>query len=208
MSTNGYDFELVWLTSGDRGTPHAAACQAANPGLRTHVWTAAETGLDGWRNCDRNLRDFWQAEAAEVETDRVLFCEWDVAISCDPREKFPAREWRGGMEGARIMQAVRDGHAWPAFREANRLPAVLRPYLVGVVPSAVLMLSRGALAEVADVRWDGLFSADILSEIRLGTLVRSRGYSVTENPRLGSVGTGPVRADGEGVFHPVKGVVE
>lgn len=201
-----YDFEAVIMTSGSRGTPHMGALMASNPGLVIHVHTGAETGEDGWRNYDRNIRAWWLENLRFARRPRVLFLEWDVLVTLDLRTLFPLGSKRRGMEGAGLRTPVRDARSFGPFKEIDRLPREMQPFAIGIVPLAVAMLSREALDAVAEPEWDELFAADIFSEMRLPTVVRVSGFPVVGSARMPMVTTGPVTVpDGAvGIFHAVK----
>lgn len=201
------DFHCVIMTSGDRGTPHLAALQASNPALTIGSLVAPETGEDGWRNCDRNIRTWWRENGAAVTTRRVLFLEYDVLVNCDLTEAFPPTDHPPGIEGVSVQQQVRDGRSWLPFRELDRLPESMRSKACGLAPLAVVMLSRNALEDLCDPRLDEVFAADIFSELRLGSVVRHLGYLAAANPRLAQVDCKPIANPGNapGIWHAVKG---
>lgn len=201
------NFATVILTTEGRGTPHLAALQAHNPGVLPYVYEGPETGEQGWRNCDRLVRDFWVEMGAEVDEDAVLFLEWDVAVLAALDDIFQRRP--GGRIGcvcAMRKSPVVDRRSWPVFGEMDRLPEWIQRTAVGMVPSAVLMASREALDAVADEQFDDVFAADILSELRLGSCMRAAGYEVVVEPNLRHVGTIPLvlPTSAAGIFHPVK----
>lgn len=211
MSPQIYNFEVVWMTSGTRGTPHHAALLASNPGLATQVWTAAETGLDGWRNCDRNIRGFWKAERgtrnAEDLPERVLFLEWDALVTCDLRTVFPAGRKTNGIEGANLKMPVADGRSFKPFEEVAKFPRPMQAYAAGLAPLAVVIISAAALDALADPAFDEFYAADIFSEIRLPTILRWGGFEIRRNAALTQVGVTPISHPGfktPGVYHPVK----
>lgn len=206
MSLEPYDFEVVWLTSGGRGTPHAAALQAANPDVISHVWSEPETGVEGWRNCDRNVREFWLACGDQVQADRVLFLEYDVFVNVDLRTLIPPEKRRVGLVGARLMTPVRDGRTFPPFGEVERLPREMRGLAIGIVPFAVALLTRAALDALAQPQHDALFKADIFCELRFPTMVRVSGFAVEGCPLWPAVTTTPRRTapTAPGLYHPVK----
>lgn len=200
MTLLPYDFDVVWMTCGTRGTPHAATLKQFNPSVICHVNVSTETGLDGWRNCDRNIRDWWTENSGKTSASGILFLEWDVHVNCDLRTIFPKVHF--GIEGPHM----RKGHFSPLAREFDKLPAEMQSSVILMAPTAVLLLSRAALDDVTDPKYDELFASDILSEIRLATVVSTAGFTCVENTGLKQVkcfkkpffGTGP------GVFHPVK----
>jgi hypothetical protein len=203
-----YDFECVILTTPAMGTPWLDELREHNPGLVIHVHEAADPAdemerMEGWRNCDRNVREWWRGNREKVQAGRVLFLEWDVFVSCDLEEHVPVGN---GLHCARVKMPVKD-RGWSGFREVPKLPRELRGYAIGCEPSAVLMASSDVLDELLDEEWDDVFSDDILSEIRLGTVVRFAGYSVAGFPGWAeTVWMTPQRVkDGfSGVLHPVK----
>ena len=202
-----YDFELVWMTSGTRGTPHAEALAESNPWLVWHVFTAPETGVDGWRNCDRNIRDWWRARGGTVTAERVLFLEWDVLVTCDLRSIFPAARNYPGIEGASRKMPVADGRSFKPFEEADKFPRPMQSYACGIAPLAVVMISAEALDAVCSPAFDETFAADIFSEIRLPTIIRWCGHEAWGNAALVQVGCGPIAAGqitGPGIYHAVK----
>ncbi|RYD38759.1 MAG: hypothetical protein EOP87_00905 [Verrucomicrobiaceae bacterium] len=201
-----YDFEVVWLSSGGYGFPHADALWASNPDLAATQQTCPHTGEDGWRNCDRNIRAWWKAHRNTVEVDRVLFLEWDVLVTQDLRVAFPARRRMPGMEGASLRTPVRAGRWWQCFGEIPRLPEEMQPYAVGIAPLAVAMMSRDALDVICGEAYDDVFSRDIVSELRLPSVVRYAGFEVEGNSRLVNVTCGPSTQPGDrpGIHHPVK----
>jgi len=208
MNPNAYDFEVVWMTSGTRGTPHAGALARSNPGLICHTWTAPETGMDGWRNCDRNIREWWRANGPACGASRILFLEYDVLVTCDLLELFPVADGCNGFQGAALKLPVRDGRSFRPFEETDRLPGPMRGSACGIAPLAVAMLTVDALDAVADPAFDSLFAADIFSELRLATLVSWCGYSCEGHAGLAQVTCGPVPHPGEsqpGIYHAVKG---
>ena len=207
---SNYPFEIVILTTPAQGTPHLDALRAANPEAVIHIHPAADPATpeereNAWRNCDRNIRAWWLQARGTVAAKAVIFLEWDVFANVDLRPLLPPDLAGVGIVGARLKSPVRDARSFP-FHEAARLPAEVAAVAVGIVPSAVLWISRAALDAVADARWDACFEADILSELRLGSVIRASGYGVAGNLAWRGVGTTPLRlpSGAVGVFHPVK----
>jgi len=205
-----YDFECVMLTTAATGTPHLAALKRANPGLVIHVCETQDAPsedlrLDAWRNCDRNLREWWKTHRNAVATERVIFLEYDVFCNVDLRDVVPGKSPISGMVGAALKTPVRDAGWWP-FREAAALPKPMQAFAVGMAPFAVLVVDRPALDAVADAAWDGLFEADVFCELRMPSLLRFLGFSVRGNRAWTAVGTTPQTAGKgfEGIMHPVK----
>lgn len=209
MDAPAYDFEVVWMTSGDHGVPHAEAIDLSNPNLSKWVHDSGDhsLGSDGWRNCDRSIREFWKGAREHVHAKRVLFLEWDALVTIDLRTIFPAGALRyPGIEGVGVKSLVRDGRSWGPMKEANRLPAEMRLAACGIAPLAVLMISSEALGAIIDPKFDPLFEADIFCELRLPSLLKWLGFAISDNPALSNVKPGPILYPTEpGIFHAVKG---
>jgi hypothetical protein len=200
-------FETVILSSPGRPTIHAEALRMANPEMVCHQWESQlPPGTEAWRNCDRNIRDFWAARRRGVVADSVLFLEWDVYANIDLRLLFTHHTT--AMLGAALKSPVTDRRTFLQFRELDRLPGWMRQTAIGLLPSAVLLMPRALLdALVDDPRCAETFDRDIISEIRLGSMARALGFQVGAVAGMAStVHTQPFTpAPGaRGIFHPVK----
>lgn len=198
------------MTCADVGTPHAAALAAANPHLPIRTHTApgspdAAEKLLAWRNCDRNIRDFWRANRADVAEDRLIFAEYDVFANVDVAATVSTVDSSDCLAAA-VMSPLRDGRSWPVFAESSRMPAVMRHWLAGVVPLGLLMLSREALDELADSRHDEIFAADVFCELRLPTILRAAGFRILQNPAWSDVTVRHMQPPSgfRGIMHAVK----
>jgi hypothetical protein len=94
MSADPYDFELVILGTESQGFPHLEVIQSANPGLIIHTEILpdpddAAARQTAWRNCDRNLTNWWIDNRESVSKSRVLFLEWDTFANVDLRTIVP-----------------------------------------------------------------------------------------------------------------------
>jgi hypothetical protein len=202
---------IVWLTQQSIGTPHAGHLQAANPevAILTHHAPEVETPevrFRAWRNCDRNIREFWRTRRDEVLTDEVLFLEWDVFVNVPVDAVLPPPDPGVGITGAMVGSVVHN-RAWTGFAELQRLPRRMWAHAIGMIPSAVLLLRRTALDALADDAWDDLYAADIISELRTGTLLRYLGHGVAACHLWEYVTPPPLRrmiGEMQGICHPVK----
>lgn len=212
MSADPYDFELVILGTESQGFPHLEVIQSANPGLIIHTEILPDPDDDAarqtaWRNCDRNLTNWWIDNRESVATSRVLFLEWDTFANVDLRTIVP-REFRG-IAGAFVKRLI--GHrAWLGFREMDRLPASAQPFAIGIEPMACVMISADALDYLASPNLDDVFNADIISELRTPTILRAGGFEVKQVPEWVNVQAARRRMpEGfTGIFHPVKTEVQ
>lgn len=206
--------EVVILTTEATGTPWLEAIQETNPELVIHVRSAAAPGSPeelrmNWRNCDRNIRDWWKENAAVCTADAVLFLEWDVWANVDLTSGLDALlDGKVGMLAPSVMTPLRGGRSFQPFQEVNRLPMGVRHLALAVVPLAVVALSRAALDALAAEALDGVYAEDIFSELRLPTMVRASGFEVRANPAWKQVVTTPLQPTGDGIFHPVKTTIE
>lgn len=199
---------VVILGTQSSGMPHAAALQAANPEVDIRLVMAPEDVGEArkvlWRNCDRNIRDWWIQSRDTTDAERVLFLEWDVFCNVPLRDVMP---WTpADMVGAWMATAVRDGRTWPGFREAARLPRSIQHHAVGIWPSAVLLFSRACLDAIADPQWADVYERDILSEIRTATIARACGFTVGSCDQWSQVTVHPrpLPAGASGIYHPIK----
>jgi hypothetical protein len=200
-------FETVILTSRDRRAIHAEPLRKANPAMIFHQWESLlPPGATAWRNCDRNIRDFWSARRGTVAAESVLFLEWDVFANIDLLLNFTHPT--SAVLGAAVKSPVTDRRTFLQFRELDRLPAWVAGAAIGLVPSAVLLMPRALLDRlVDDPRCEEAFSRDIISEIRLGSMARALGFSVGAVTGMdATVHTQPFQpaSGARGIFHPVK----
>ena len=201
------NYVAVWMTYGDKGTPWAADFAKHNPGVVQYVCTATSPASeDAWRNCDRNVRAWCIEHLAEVDTEWVVFLEWDVMVRANLAAALGNPRRGIGLIGPAVMQGVRD-RQWPIFPEISRLPLDMRAGAIGIAPFAVCAVRRDVLALICEERFDALYDADIFCELRTPTLVSSLGFGIGQAAALRDVGLRPLRtpaADVFGIFHPVK----
>ena len=195
------------MTTPVSGTPHAAALHASNPGLRIHVRESCQhIGEDrnvAWRNCDRNIREWWRESQGQVTADAVLFLEYDVYCDVDLRTIIPPLPLGVGIAGATILSGLADIRRFWPFAEIPRLPRCTQALACATAPLAVLLIHRMALAAILHPLHDALFSADIFCETRLPTAIRFEGFGVAAMD-LPQVGVKPETPTFPGIWHPVK----
>jgi len=204
---NPYNFETVVMTTQATGTPHAAHLQAANEGLVVHICDAAQGVGDErkmmWRNCDRNIREWWRVHRDEVQTDSVLCLEWDVFCDVDLQTTIPPLATDCGIAAASILTPVTAIRSYWPFEDIFRLPPEMQGLACATAPLAVLLISRAALDAVLSTEYDAIFSADIFCELRLPTIIRHAGFGVAEMD-LPNVHCTPCRPTFADIWHPVK----
>ena len=207
MTMKPYTYEAVLMTTQATGTPHAAHLQAANEGLVAHVRESVQgvgdERLNLWRNCDRNIREWWRANRAEVQTDSVLFLEWDVFCDVDLRKVIPPLATGCGIAAASIVTPVTAMRSYWPFEDLFRLPREMQGLACATAPLAVLLISRVALDAVLATEYDAIFDTDIFCELRLPTIIRYSGFGVAamDLPNVHCTPCQPTFAD---IWHPVK----
>jgi len=200
------DYEVCWLTFGDKGLPWQDDFTASNPGVVQHVHTGAETSDFAWRNCHRLARAWWAEHRETVVTPWVVFLEYDVLVRADLAVALGRPRPGVGVVGARVLQGVRDAH-WIGFREVERLPDEMQAGAIGVTPFAVFAVVREAMDELIHPHWDELFGEDFLSELLPTTVLASMGFGIGQAADLRGVTTTRMAYPGDdavGIFHPVK----
>ena len=201
-----YFFETVWMTTQATGTPHASRLQEANEGLVVRVCESAQGVGDErqmmWRNCDRNIREWWRAHRELVMADAVLCLEWDVLVDVDLRKVIPPLATGGGISAASIITPVTAIRSYWPFEDVFRLPRVMQGLACATAPLAVLLISRAALDAILATEYDAIFNADIFCELRLPTIIRYAGFGVAAMD-LPNVHCTPCRPTFADIWHPV-----
>lgn len=207
------NFEIVVRTTESFGTPHLEALIKANPGVPVSVIRQPDlkgaSQLEAWRNCDREIRDWWREWRGSAGWQHILFLEGDVYANCDLGELLTGAWCEADLVAAKCRYQVTHRLSWDGFREIQRLPDAMLERVMAIEPLAVVLMSRKGLDLIAEERFDEVFSADIFCELRLPTVVRFAGGEVGFCPRLKTVGVTPLHPPfGEvGIWHPVKSEV-
>ncbi len=208
--TRDYPYEWCWMTTQERGTPHARALQDANPGLAIHVsavlaGATPEDAHHAWRNCDRNIRAWWRENRDRVSAGSMVFAEYDVLCNVDTRTVLPRLPLGVGICGPHRVSRIRDRRRFWPFADIPRLPLPMRPLAIAIAPLAVLIISRAALDLILRPELDEVFAADIFCELRLPTVIRWAGLQVASMD-LQNVHVTRMTVDDcpSGIYHPVK----
>lgn len=195
------------MTTTVSGLPHAEAFTAANPDIVQHRCDSKK--CDGqerftiWRNCDRNIRNWWRSNHHLVKSSHVVFLEWDVFCN------VPLQSLLQPMDGVVCASIKRQGKGlrpWLWFSELKRLPAEMQAQAIGIVPLAVLQFTRAALDAICDPRHDFLYDEDIYAELRTASLLRHLGFPIhtTKSLKWVTWTALPFPWFHRGIFHPVK----
>lgn len=158
-----------------------------------HPWSGADTILYRW---------FFHGG---LHAERYVFLEWDT-LATTPVREFYDEVWDADAAGS-VARRIENDPDWYWFHQVGQLPEPLRRHAGGLTPLNGTLLSHRALAAVAA----GPVPLEIFCELRLGTLLRSTGFALTELPepkgRMNSYDRQLITFDAErpGLYHPIKG---
>lgn len=191
-----------------RGNPYpvVAVCDASaervEGAIDVDVLTKEWASEDKWGGIDTVLYRWFRHGGLRAE--RYVFFEWDTLATMPVKEYFGAL-WDEDAAGASTMLIERDPDWW-WFHQLDRLPPHVRDVAAGIVPLSGLLLSDRALAAVAS----SAIPADVYCELRLGTLLRAAGFTLSEYPpetqRMNQWHRDLIvyDADKPGIYHPIK----
>lgn len=157
---------------------------------------------EGWAFCDNPLYQWYRRFGGCSK--RYIFLEADTFAS------MPLREFYGDLWDAEVAVstwATREScPSWHWFRTGPySLPTWLEPYAAGVMPMCGVLFSDDAIRTVAH---SPAMPSRVISELRLGTLLRYHGIPVSPFPdaKRHTVNCVPITPDQSvpGVYHSVK----
>ena len=160
-----------------------------------HPWGGADTILYRW---------FLHGG---LHAKRYIFLEWDTLATMPVRE-FYDEVWDADAAGS-VAKRIEDDPDWIWFHQVGLLPESLRSHAGGLLPLNGTLLSHRALAAVAR----SPVPPGIFCELRLGTLLRSLGFALTELPepkrRMNSYDRRLITfaIDQPGIYHPIKNLI-
>ena len=211
---------IVFLHHRDDPTTraHLELLRRLNPYPVVAVCNAATEHVPGALDVAR-LSTRWRDEDPRGGTDSVLyrwflhggirarryvFLEWDTLATMPIRDFF-AEVWDADAAGS-VVKRIEHHPDWIWFLQLEQLPESLRGHAAGLVPLNGTLLSHRALAAVAR----GSIPDRIFGELRLGTLLRSHGFVLTELPepkrRMNLYDRRLITFDARqpGLYHPIK----
>lgn len=142
-----------------------------------------------------------------LRAQRYVFLEWDTLATMPVRE-FYDEVWDVDAAGS-VARRIEHDPDWYWFHQVGQMPEPLRGHAGGLIPLNGTLLSHRALAAVAT----GPVPQGIFCELRLGTLLRSSGFALTELPepkrRMNSYDRRLITFDAgrPGIYHPIKGEI-
>ncbi|MFO0744570.1 MAG: hypothetical protein U1F43_02715 [Myxococcota bacterium] len=123
-----------------------------------------------WRSCDTMIYRWFRQR--DFDAERYVVLEYDCRCDIDLLQHYRAL---GDVDVVAASYIEPERHPrWYWFREAERLSDADRAARAGIVPIAGAAFTHDALARVCDV----VTTADVFSELRLGTAVRRAGLRV------------------------------
>lgn len=155
-----------------------------------------------WFNADLPMCRWYNHGGLRAE--RYVLTEWDTHASLPVREFFD-EVWDADAAARCVKIPEVDPH-WNWYSELGRLPPELRPFAAGFLPLGCALISDralGALAATAQF-------PEVYSELRIGTLLRHAGFTLTPLPRhrASTVDWLPdliqFDPDRPAIYHPVK----
>jgi hypothetical protein len=193
---------------------HADLIQRLNPGV-PFVPLTFDRGLpnslrfempevtDQWHDNDL-LIYAWFVSSHRIESKRYLIIEYDTYCTVPFRE-FYAVVWDQPVSCARVVTPQNDPSWWWFRTIQDRSP--FGENLLGMSPICGILLSREVLERIAV---EGLSATyrPLLSECRIGTLVRGAGFTpeLIRPDAASFITWQPVIPTGEGIWHPVKSI--
>lgn len=178
--------------------PEGALPGAIDVARHPTPWNTA----DKWRSCDTMIYRWFQHRTCEAAYYLVL--EYDCRVTVDLLD-FYRPYLDADVVVARWRSQTSEPH-WDWFCEIDRLEPDERAHAAGVTPIASTLFSHDALERVCA----HVPSADVLSELRLGTAIQKAGLRVRElgprdNAHLHWIELrSPILVPG--FYHPVKAV--
>ncbi|HEU5116039.1 MAG TPA: hypothetical protein VFT74_05115 [Isosphaeraceae bacterium] len=187
--------------------PVVAVCNAApeyvDGALDVARLTSEWSGEHPWGGADTILYRWFLHGGLRAE--RYVFLEWDTLATMPVRE-FYDEVWDADAAGAVAKRIERDPD-WFWFHQIGLLPEALRPHAGGLLPLNGTLLSHRALAAITA----SPIPPNIFCELRLGTVLRACGFTLTELPepkrRMNSYDSRLITFDANrpGIYHPIKG---
>lgn len=195
---------VLWTSAREFGFPHSDKLAKYNPELPQYFDIGQDSDDSiGWRNNDRQPRNWWKANRGCMEASHMLVLDWDVMWATTVGDLTPG--------DVLFHDVIPNRTEWHWWSEVDSLPDEFKPHATGATPLGVALYSRRFLDAIIDTALDPLYVADIFCELRTPTAARYLGFE--PKPLLsppGRIECYPidVAPDAHGVFHAVKRAVE
>lgn len=192
--------ELVIITHSGHDTPHREEIKRNNPDLKIHTYNSALTGESAWKNYDRNFRDFWRNFADKIESDFVLFLEWNVRANEKLDNYF--EEVENQISVANFFSVSQENPQWWHRGELSKNEKYGLNTDFAIWPLSVALFPRKVLDALCDPKWDDIMADDIFGEARLPNILKSINFDIVPNPNIKRIKENGVVAE-KGLFYPI-----
>ena len=149
-----------------------------------------------WRNSDIFIRRWIRDNRKDINSANIAIIEWDVLIT----QKLPDLNING-LLGKNIQYQ----NNWYWFKESHLL-GKYQQYSIGITPLCILFMDQKCIDAWIDPEFDVLYSSDIFCELRLPTILNSRGIKISRIPlSLPNVSTLKSQYKNiPDIYHPIK----
>ena len=158
-------------------------------------------GRDAWKFCDAKIYQWWRRNPGVAR--RI------VALESDTLATMPVREFYGDLwnspAAASVVITPESDPSWIWWPPAEPIPLDLLSFAGGVGPMSGLLLTDDTLRAVTE---SPMLPSRVISELRLGTMLRYLGIPVSPFPadRTMDVQCSYTTVDPSrpSIYHPVK----
>jgi hypothetical protein len=148
-----------------------------------------------WKNNDLLIRNWIRQNRSKITNENIALVEWDVVIS----QKLPDLKVKG-LIGKNIQNY---GSGWYWFCDSKKLGPIEK-YRIGITPFALLFMDQQCIDYWIHYEFDPLYVCDIISELRLPSLLNSKNIPITTYPMPNMSATVTQFSNTPGMYHPVK----
>lgn len=136
-----------------------------------------------WRNPDILIRQWVQSNFHKFKKNNIAILEYDVYCN----KTLPNIQIQNALY-AKVINNYFPDTKWVWFSEninGGSYPLIKHgygAYLKGFAPFAVWMTSHNAIKNWINKRYDKLYDCDIISEVRIGTIMNYNGIALSTYP--------------------------
>lgn len=129
-----------------------------------------------WRNSDNIIRKWIQKHYSKITYNNIAILEYDVYCNQRLPNFFITNEFY-----ARTVNYHSINSKWRWFdtqRIGGAKPLIdcgYKEYLIGFAPFGIIMTGRYAISQLINSKYDNIYQYDIISEVRVGTILNSCG---------------------------------
>lgn len=149
-----------------------------------------------WRNSDKLVRLWLKENRSSIITNNIAILDWDVLIT----QQLP-NIYISGLQATNVHSITNTKWIW--FKDKHKLGEYI-DYAIGVSPLAVLFMSIECVDILLDHEFDHLYDHDINSELRIPTILNSRGISITKYSMPYVHWKKTHLTKNPGIYHPIK----